>query len=301
MFADDTFSLKSDKNLPTLINDVNIEINKMAIWFRANKLAVNKSKTKFIIFRTRGKKIDDDLLPLLFDENERGSPFNQNLVTILERYHNEHQNANCRSYKLLGIHLDEYLNLDYHIKHLQNKLSRSLYCIKAAKNNLNFEGLKALYFALIHSHLTYCPIITSMTSKSNLAKLGKIQKKAIGIITKSAYNAHTPQLFLANQILPIDLIIKQAKLKFMHAVNFEYAPKSFSQTWIKNIQRQDHHHLRNNDLYFLPIPRLEIYKKTPIYSLAIEWNKAGVLTLYENKTTFSLALKNQLFSEIVVV
>jgi len=51
MFADDTFSAKSGSNLDLLVQHVNTEINKMAIWFHANKLAVNKSKTKYI-FRT---------------------------------------------------------------------------------------------------------------------------------------------------------------------------------------------------------------------------------------------------------
>jgi hypothetical protein len=63
MFADDTFCLKSNDNLLTLINEVNTEINKMAVWFRANKLAVNISKTKYMIFTMRGKKIDADLPP----------------------------------------------------------------------------------------------------------------------------------------------------------------------------------------------------------------------------------------------
>jgi hypothetical protein len=53
MFADDTFSTKSDYDLKNLILKVNEEVNKMAIWFRANRLAVNKSKTKYIIFRAR--------------------------------------------------------------------------------------------------------------------------------------------------------------------------------------------------------------------------------------------------------
>ena len=41
MFADDTSALKSGKNLNLLITEVNIELNKIAVWFRANKLAVN--------------------------------------------------------------------------------------------------------------------------------------------------------------------------------------------------------------------------------------------------------------------
>ena len=55
MFADDTFSLKSDNDINQLIGMVNVEINKMAVWFRANKLAVNKNKGKYMIFRTKGK------------------------------------------------------------------------------------------------------------------------------------------------------------------------------------------------------------------------------------------------------
>ena len=50
MFADDTFALKTGQNLEILINDLNSDINKMAIWFKANKLAVNKNKTKYMIF-----------------------------------------------------------------------------------------------------------------------------------------------------------------------------------------------------------------------------------------------------------
>ncbi len=39
----------------------------MAVWFRANKLAVNINKTKYMIFTMRGKKIDADLPPVLYN------------------------------------------------------------------------------------------------------------------------------------------------------------------------------------------------------------------------------------------
>jgi hypothetical protein len=55
MFADDTFCAKSDSNLDTLMWYINGKINKMAVWFRANKLAVNVNKTKYMIFHTVGK------------------------------------------------------------------------------------------------------------------------------------------------------------------------------------------------------------------------------------------------------
>ena len=68
MFADDTFGLKADSNLLSLINELNKDINKMAIWFKANKLAVNISKTKYIIFRIHGNLIDNELCKLVFNK-----------------------------------------------------------------------------------------------------------------------------------------------------------------------------------------------------------------------------------------
>ncbi len=55
MFAGDTFCLNSDEDIKTLIQNINVQINRMAVWFRANKLAVNINKTKYIIFTMRGK------------------------------------------------------------------------------------------------------------------------------------------------------------------------------------------------------------------------------------------------------
>jgi hypothetical protein len=47
-------------NLNELVTEVNNELKKTATWFRCNKMAVNKSKTKFIIFRTKGNRINKD-------------------------------------------------------------------------------------------------------------------------------------------------------------------------------------------------------------------------------------------------
>ena len=58
LFADDSAGLKSSHDINTLISEVNIEVNKLANWFRANKMAVNVSKTKYIIFKPRGVKIN---------------------------------------------------------------------------------------------------------------------------------------------------------------------------------------------------------------------------------------------------
>jgi hypothetical protein len=77
----------------------------MAVWFRANKLAVNINKTKYMIFTTRGKKIDADLPPVLYNANELDQQADETLVSEVERYHDNHPSQEGRSYKLLGIYL----------------------------------------------------------------------------------------------------------------------------------------------------------------------------------------------------
>jgi hypothetical protein len=110
---------------PSAILHVNAEINKIAIWFRANRLAVNISKTKYIIFRLKGKNIGPNTPAVVFNENEQiTAPADPNLITTLERYHDDHPDTNCRAYKLLGIYLDEHLTLNSHTNHVVNKLSR---------------------------------------------------------------------------------------------------------------------------------------------------------------------------------
>jgi len=175
MFADDTFALKSDSNIHNLINSINVDINKMAIWFKANKLAVNKTKTKYMIFRTKGKKIPENTPEVLFDENELHLPHNPSNVIGLERLHDNHVLKENRAYKLLGVYFDEHLSFDSHVNHIVSKLNKSLYCIRMAKNNINYNGLRSLYFALIHSHLSYCPSVLNCLSISNRNKLAKIQ------------------------------------------------------------------------------------------------------------------------------
>jgi hypothetical protein len=56
LFADDTNALAKGDDLSALIDHVNTELQKIALWLQSNKLAVNTSKTKYIIFRTKNRK-----------------------------------------------------------------------------------------------------------------------------------------------------------------------------------------------------------------------------------------------------
>jgi hypothetical protein len=193
-----------------------MEHNKLANWLRANKMSINVSKTTYILFHVCGKRSNMDSLGVVFDSNEVGSIPNPNLISKLERIHDNHPNENLISFKLLGVFFDENLSFNRHSSSICAKLNRSIFCMKRASNFLSSKTLRSLYFSTFHSHLIYCSIILSCTSASNLTAIGKIQKKAIRTMNKSNYNAHTGPLFLANKILPFDKLILQNKFLFFY-------------------------------------------------------------------------------------
>ena len=301
LFADDTSCLAEHKCLNDLFTYVNDELQKLSNWFCANKMAVNISKTKYIIFRTRGKKINHaTLLPVVFNNNEIGLPNDPSNIFKLERVHNENPSLEHRSYKLLGVYFDEYLSFDKHSEYICAKLSRSIFCIKRASNKLSHKSLRSLYYALVHPHLLYCNNILNCTSATNLSKIKKLQKKAIRIISKAKNNEHTGPLFYEQKILPFELLSLQSKLIFMHTVHYKYAPKSFLNTFNLNATRDIDYDLRNAGAYAVPAVRIELFKRFPLYTFPTAWNAIGDLQFYSNRTTFTISLKENLPSRIIV-
>jgi hypothetical protein len=174
LFADDTTLLKSGASLPDLFHHINAELKKMAEWFRTNKMALNTSKTKYIIFHNKGKKVDIQGLSIVIDENTNPLINDPTKIHTIDRIYNANPSQLDRSFKLLGIHLDENLNLNTHVSILCNKLSRALFVLRQVKNTLPLPALRTLYFSLFHCHLLYCPIILSITSQSNINRVFKL-------------------------------------------------------------------------------------------------------------------------------
>jgi hypothetical protein len=84
LFADDTTALKTGPNLTDLVNCVNNELKNMFDWFCANKMALNLTKTKYIVFHNKGKKIDLNGLDLLLDENHDPNNSDPSKIYTLE-------------------------------------------------------------------------------------------------------------------------------------------------------------------------------------------------------------------------
>ena len=287
----------SDKDLNTLIVRVNGELHKLCNWFIANKISVNASKCKYIIFHNRGKIIPPNLADVVLNLNPFETNPNSDLITPLERVCKS--NPNAQFYKYLGLLIDEHLNYNLHVDYICKKLNRSLFCLNRVKHVLNGGALRTLYFSLFQSHLLYCNIIFNCCNLTNINRILKLQKKAIRTITNSNYNAHTQPLFLKLNILPFDKMLTLNRSVFIHSIYHKNHHISFLNTWILNQQRETEHTLRNQNLFQLPFPRTEQFKKSPLYFLPKSWNDLpNELKCQENPFTFKIALKNHLYRQL---
>lgn len=83
----------------------------------------------------------------------------------------------------------------------------------------------------------------------------------------------------------------------MHSYVYNYAPTAFVNTWINNENRNINYQLHNtnNDNLTVPYARIELFKKSPLYSLPTIWNELDHLKYQHNRFTFKWSLKCKYF------
>jgi hypothetical protein len=149
LFADDTTVYLSSKNIPDLYNKINLDLETVSDWFRANKLTLNINKTNYMIF-TKSVNTHSQCKTIKL------GPESINRVPHV---------------KFLGIIIDEHLDWHCHIDHCKRKMSSGMYALNSLKNTLYSKQLKTLYYSLIHPYLTYGIILWGAANKTHFNKL----------------------------------------------------------------------------------------------------------------------------------
>ena len=138
---------------------MNEELRKVANWFKANKLSLNISKTKYSLFHSTRKRKDVPkiLLPLHIDNVQVKREF----VT-----------------KFFGVYLDENIPWKHHISFVSTKVCKSIGILYRTHYILSTFFRKQLYFSFINCYLNYANIAWTSTNKCKLKALYRHQKHA---------------------------------------------------------------------------------------------------------------------------
>ena len=211
---------------------LNLEMDKLSLWFKANKLSLNLKKTQFMVFKPRQKRSIGNI---------QISIDNQNIVEVKET-------------NLLGVILDENLNWKSEISHVASKVAKSIGIISRCSFCLPKSSLRMLYCSLIYPYFYYCNIVWASTYKTNLRRLVILQKCIIRIINKSHFSAHTDPIFKDLGILKFNDIHLLQLGQFMFSCKNSFLPPKFNNNFSQSNQFYSYN-TRNSQAYCLPYCR----------------------------------------------
>ena len=144
LFADDTCLIFSAATVDQLQISINLEMNKIHKWMVSNKLSINYSKTKYMLFHRQRT---------------------QNLFSLYIN-NNKIEKVNCIEY--LGAKIDDKLTWREHIKHIESKLSSACGAIYRLRQTVSEEYVRTFYFAHAYFHLQYSILAWFNTSNQCL-------------------------------------------------------------------------------------------------------------------------------------
>lgn len=250
LYADDTslttsVELVFRQNPDGIQNCINAELENINIWLKLNKLSLNISKTKYMIFHSINKK-----LPLLTLEIE-GTP--------IER---------VTEFNFLGFTLDEHMKWNKHVDKVSNKVSRNIGILNSMKHFLPLPTKKLIYNSLIASHINYGILVWGYT----LGRLEKLQKKAVRIITLSKYNAHSEPILKKLKLLKLRDILDLQTLKFYFKFKHDLLPVYLLKLPFQHNYEIHHHNTRSRSDIHWPTPAHVFATKSLRYNLPIVVN-----------------------------
>jgi len=158
LFTDDTSLLIT--GFRKLDSTINQSLHSIISWFNSNLLALNFNKTNYVEFRTK----------------------NYYQVETTVKYEDK-DISNSTENKFLGLIINKTLTWNQHTDQRATKLCSACYALRNPKHIVPQSTLRTIYYAYIHSILSYS--ITFWGRSSNANKLFILQKKTVRIITNS--------------------------------------------------------------------------------------------------------------------
>jgi len=163
------------ENVETKIDKIFGDINNC---FKVNQLILHYNKTHYLQFNTKNSW-DYDL-----KRNCQGNYIKSSSNT-----------------KFWGLIIDDSLSLKVHIDQMMSKLNTTCFVIRTIQDIMSPETLRMVYFAYIHSVMSYGIILGGNQPYSD--KIFKIQERVIRIITNSRMRDLCRELFKILEILPL--------------------------------------------------------------------------------------------------
>ena len=228
LFADDTNIFYSGSNADELFRIVNHELVHVVRWFKVNRLSVNLKKTNFVIFGNTSKLQHLNNYEVVLDS------------TVIER-------KMCA--KFLGVIVDDKLTWNNHIECIEGKVAKNIGIIRKVQSVLPTSVLNTLFCSLTLPYLPHCNVIWSNNRITRLYRLNILQKRAIRVVNKCGYLAHTQPLFAKSRQLTLIDLNKLCTAVVMYRFHSNDLPGHFHNYFTFNSSIHEHLTRSHNKLH----------------------------------------------------
>lgn len=229
IYADDcNVFFRINPSDPDFATQTNASLANISKWFSCNQLALNVSKTNYMVFSGRRRlKIENISM--------NNSPLEQVSQT-----------------NFLGICIDDALSWKPHIQVTCRKLARSIGILRKVNKHLNRSITLQLYNSFVIPYLQYGITVWGAAYQTSMEPLFVLQKKALKIALNLPIRTRTEILFAETKILPLRKIYEFSVATFMFKFNNSLLPNCFKHYFARNTQTHNYQ-TRSANLFRLPL------------------------------------------------
>ncbi|XP_055995247.1 uncharacterized protein LOC125672352 isoform X1 [Ostrea edulis] len=254
LFADDNSLQQSSYNMLEIEYKLNYDLHILEKWSNKWLLKFNPSKTKAVYF----SKKDNSILPKLFFQGDR-------LECVPVHRH-------------LGLLLSHNLSWSLYIDSIVDKSFKKLGLLKRLKFKIGRKHLSKLYIAFIRPTLEYASIVWDGCSVHDTDKPEKVQLRAARIVTGLPIFASRESLYSETGWLTLKSRRYIAKMTTMFKICYGSAPDYLNEIIPYKHENISLYNTRNNDKFYIPKCRLELFKKSFVPDSVKQWNLLNVET-----------------------
>lgn len=272
LFADDSAIFYSSDSVSKNIDNMGSDYLIFSKYFRLNRLTLNNNKCNLVHFRSRrSTKVTKDNSVL-------------NIGNVIIR---------PVSYvKYLGLYMDEYLQWNIHTAHLAAKVSCKVGILRRIKSFVPCGVLKSIYFAFIHSQISYLACIWGNSCVEYKKPIEILQRRALKHVFKLPMKFSSVLLFqnYAYNVLNVQSLFISGIYKYM----FE-STRAMSYSTVEFKKSGHNYRTRHCDQLTRPLVISTYGSKSISFFGPTLFNKLpDYIRLSNSLTTFKIRLKKWL-------
>ena len=255
MFADDSTLYTSANSVDELNKSLSTNSNQISTLIKHNSMVLNIDKTECMIFGTKPKC------------KKNIDKFN---ITMCNK-----RITSVKSHKLVGLHLDNYLQWDIHIENLCKKIKCKLFLFNKIKHYLPHFARIQFYDCMVQSVIDYGCSTWGNCNKTLQTRIhGLIKRFGRSLLNiKKPTDSKTVAMFKQLDWLPLNERIKYIQAGIMWKIMNNQAPNYLSTKFTQiNMMHDRNTRQSQRQLIYLPKCNNEYGKRTFSYSGGNIWN-----------------------------